>query len=98
MYKILVEAGIAVPHHIVVNRDGLEPGEDPPGFVQEVRGGTRVVVGTEWLGTQAVGGGAGWGAATIPHIGQQGRTGTKAGSSRLCAGGAVCLGAFCTTQ
>jgi hypothetical protein len=36
VYKILTEAGIGVPHHIVVNRDGLEPGEDPPGFIQEV--------------------------------------------------------------
>jgi hypothetical protein len=37
VYKTLVEAGIAVPHHIVVNREGLEPGQDPPGFIQEVR-------------------------------------------------------------
>jgi len=36
VYRVLQEAGIAVPHHIVVNREGLEPGEDPPGFTQEV--------------------------------------------------------------
>ncbi len=23
-----------MPHHIAVNRDGLEPGQDPPGFVE----------------------------------------------------------------
>jgi hypothetical protein len=37
VYRTLQEAGIAVPHHIVVNREGLEPGQDPPGFIQEVR-------------------------------------------------------------
>ena len=28
------ESGIPVPHHIAVNRDGLEPGQDPPGFIE----------------------------------------------------------------
>ena len=28
------ESGIPMPHHIAVNRDGLEPGQDPPGFVE----------------------------------------------------------------
>jgi hypothetical protein len=37
VYRLLQENGIAVPMHIVVNRDGLEAGEDPPGFVEEVR-------------------------------------------------------------
>mgnify|MGYP001807726194 CR=1 FL=1 len=36
VYKILLDAGIAVPNHIVVNREGLTPDQDPPGFLQEV--------------------------------------------------------------
>ena len=23
-----------MPHHIAVNRDSLEPGQDPPGFIE----------------------------------------------------------------
>ena len=23
-----------MPHHIAVNRDNLEPGQDPPGFIE----------------------------------------------------------------
>jgi hypothetical protein len=30
------DASIPVPTHIVVSRDGLPSGEDPPGFVEEV--------------------------------------------------------------
>jgi hypothetical protein len=37
VYRLLQENGIAVPMHIMVNRDGLETGEDPPGFIEEVR-------------------------------------------------------------
>ena len=50
MYRLLQEHGIAVPSHIVVDRDGLEPGADPPGFIEEV-GGWCVVYGVEdvWL-------------------------------------------------
>lgn len=35
VYRRLAEVGIPVPKHIVVSRDGLAPGEDPPGFVEE---------------------------------------------------------------
>jgi inositol hexakisphosphate/diphosphoinositol-pentakisphosphate kinase len=35
VYRLLQENGIAVPMHIVVNRDGLEAGEDPVGFIEE---------------------------------------------------------------
>lgn len=38
VYKLLEENGIAVPNHIVVNRDNLTAGQDPPGFIEEVRG------------------------------------------------------------
>lgn len=34
VYATLASAGISVPTHIVVNRDGLPPGSDPPGFVE----------------------------------------------------------------
>ncbi|KDD77059.1 hypothetical protein H632_c30p4, partial [Helicosporidium sp. ATCC 50920] len=34
VYARLMESGIPVPPHIVVDRDGLAPGEDPPGFVE----------------------------------------------------------------
>lgn len=34
VYGTLAAAGIGVPTHIVVNRDGLPPGEDPPGFIE----------------------------------------------------------------
>eukprot|EP00996_Jenningsia_fusiforme_P006434 NODE_77_length_3467_cov_41.352838_g69_i0.p1 GENE.NODE_77_length_3467_cov_41.352838_g69_i0~~NODE_77_length_3467_cov_41.352838_g69_i0.p1 ORF type:complete len:1052 (+),score=181.10 NODE_77_length_3467_cov_41.352838_g69_i0:103-3258(+) len=34
VYEFLREAGIPVPKHIIVSRDGLAPGEDPPGFVE----------------------------------------------------------------
>jgi hypothetical protein len=36
VYRLLQENGIAVPMHIVVNRDGTAEGEDPPGFIEEV--------------------------------------------------------------
>lgn len=36
MYKVLLDNGIAVPHHVIVNRDGLNDGKDPPGFIEEV--------------------------------------------------------------
>jgi hypothetical protein len=38
VYRLLQENGIAVPMHIVVNRDGLAAGQDPQGFVEEVGG------------------------------------------------------------
>jgi hypothetical protein len=37
VYRILTESGIPLPTHIIVDRDGLAEGEDPPGFVEEVR-------------------------------------------------------------
>lgn len=36
VYRTLQENGIAVPSHIIVSRDGLPPGADPPGFKEEV--------------------------------------------------------------
>jgi hypothetical protein len=36
VYRLLQENGIAVPMHIVVNRDGLDAGANPPGFIEEV--------------------------------------------------------------
>ena len=40
VYSILKEAGVPVPRHIIVSRDGLTPGAgvggaDPPGFIEE---------------------------------------------------------------
>ncbi len=37
MYRLLVENNIPVPTHIIISRDGLVSGEDPPGFVETVR-------------------------------------------------------------
>lgn len=34
MYATLASAGIPVPTHVIIDRDGLAPGEDPPGFVE----------------------------------------------------------------
>jgi hypothetical protein len=36
VYELLEENNIPLPTHIVVNRDGLEPGQDPEGFIEEV--------------------------------------------------------------
>jgi hypothetical protein len=44
VYRVLADHGIAVPHHIVVSREGLEAGADPPGFIEEVRRGTDMVI------------------------------------------------------
>ena len=46
VYRRLRGAGIGVPHHVVIDRDGLAPGADPPGFVEtedyiEAGGGGR---------------------------------------------------------
>jgi hypothetical protein len=39
VYRVLRDNGIPLPTHIIVDRDGLPDGEDPPGFVEEVGGG-----------------------------------------------------------
>lgn len=36
VYSILRDNGIPLPTHIIVDRDGLAPGEDPAGFIEEV--------------------------------------------------------------
>ena len=36
MYSTLVEAGIPTSTHMVVDREGLEPGQDPEGFIEDV--------------------------------------------------------------
>lgn len=35
VYQRLKEVGIPVPKHIIVDRDGIPPGEDVPGFIEE---------------------------------------------------------------
>jgi hypothetical protein len=37
VYQVLRDNNIPTPTHIVVNRDNLPPGADPPGFIEEVR-------------------------------------------------------------
>ena len=64
VYRRLRGAGIGVPHHVVIDRDGLAPGADPPGFVEtedyiEAGGGGRGR-GAGAGGGGGVGGG-GWG-------------------------------------
>jgi len=60
------ESGIPVPHHIAVNRDGLEPGQDPPGFIE-----TEDYV--------ELGGAAGLAAALVaPHLALAGLAGYSA--------------------
>ncbi|KAK9799737.1 hypothetical protein WJX73_006464 [Symbiochloris irregularis] len=34
VYQTLQDSGIPVPNHIKINREGLRPDEDPPGFVE----------------------------------------------------------------
>ena len=42
MYAILKQAGVPVPRHIIVSRDGLPEGvDDPPGFIEVCVGGGR---------------------------------------------------------
>ena len=35
MYQTLVQHGIPTAAHIIIDRDGLEPGQDPEGFVED---------------------------------------------------------------
>lgn len=47
VYRILKENGIPLPTHIIVDRDGLGPEENPPGFIEEVGGGVGGVGGVQ---------------------------------------------------
>jgi len=46
VYARLQAAGITVPTHVIINREGLPPGADPPGFEETedfvAMGGTRI--------------------------------------------------------